>query len=598
MGTFFTQEDTPELYDDKEPAPGVVTPAGLTNSNLPRALDFNRLKAALFDAREADRRTVKSWNEGIRFDNSTDDTAAWNALLSDFGSRSGTIIVPDNATSRVTGLTYVGSPSYGLVLRGESGAAHTGARILYTGAAGGTLFRTRGMCRSSFWGVDFDANNLAKYAFLMEYNSDNNGGAFYNSFFGCKFANANGVGSAAFGIGTLLVDTFQASDTKFFACEFDGTAANSAAGVKTLVGGNVKNFWFFGCRNNGSQIPYDFTQASGTYNVTGGFCGNFTNTAFKVGPTGHLSASGIQVETSGSDQARFLDGSASANDSSASLINCEVNVKAPDDDMVVRWYGALTIMGGRFHNSRQGAQTNIPKIAIAAQDDIGVTGPGSVTSLGAYYANVSADGYAPFYDDGGNALLGTDNARLNRRQVFSRGDYGGLFGSGTLGRLRNVDGDYHSVNVLETRNGGKAPTYSGRTTDSKASWTFSYTDFQVAATEKEIDLFEPTRLEHLRGFSVEVTQAFGGTAGTITLQIGDTIGGAEVMTAQNVKLVAVFDGASFMGVEYAAAMDAQGYYVQLAGVARIKLRMISGSGNLSGLNAGSVTIKWERDPMP
>lgn len=53
MGTFVTQPTTPELYDDKSPAPGAQLPTGWTVDNVTEADNLNDIQAALLDCRAA-----------------------------------------------------------------------------------------------------------------------------------------------------------------------------------------------------------------------------------------------------------------------------------------------------------------------------------------------------------------------------------------------------------------------------------------------------------------------------------------------------------------------------------------------------------------
>ena len=53
MGTFVTQQATPDLFATKVPAPGAVIPPGLTAANVVQAADMNALEGALLDARDA-----------------------------------------------------------------------------------------------------------------------------------------------------------------------------------------------------------------------------------------------------------------------------------------------------------------------------------------------------------------------------------------------------------------------------------------------------------------------------------------------------------------------------------------------------------------
>ncbi len=533
-------------------------------------------------------------------DGVADDTTAFQAAIDYFenGNFSGVLEIPTGTYRISSTLTYIGSNTTSIHFRGDTDMYAKGSTLLWVGAAAGTLFNTKGMVKSTFQDINFHGNEIAKYVFHQQSNQPDAGSASYgNKWLRCTITGATGTGSGCMVVGTSGgSETHQVSEGDYHSCSIGG--ANAKAAFLQLTNGNTKNFRFWGGEINRGEVLVNCTLASGSYEFSGVFFGAASSKFLKFGSTAFISMIACEAETSGSDQAIWLEGAATSNPGSCSMIACDINIKGPNDDLCIKWYGGLTIEGGQFWNSRQGETTNLFKIAVAAQLTPGLSGPGSISSHGAYYPNALS--YAPFYDDGGNAIAGTDDARANPYQVESIGDYGGLW-DGTKLRLKNYKGYYpEEFGPYQARESGKTPTYSGRPTQCVHRWDFTFTDFQAAAVNKTIDLLRPRDgAEVLCKAYLTCGTAFAGTAGTLQMRVGTSPGGQEVLLAKDVK-TAAFEKYGKDSADLGTALTtgiSQGGYLDTTPY-NMKVQLVSGSGNLSGLTAGACTIWIVTEHLP
>jgi hypothetical protein len=133
---------------------------------------------------------------------------------------------------------------------------------------------------------------------------------------------------------------------------------------------------------------------------------------------------------------------------------------------------------------------------------------------------------------------------------------------------------------------------TGEVRDTIFKVTASFTAFQAAATTADITLGTLPAKSQLLGIVADVTQAFAGTAGTIALTVGKSAGAAEYLASADVKTAAVTKGLADadLGTAMTRAAAIQGGAFSWAGTQIVSARITSGSGNLTGLNAGSVTF--------
>jgi len=527
---------------------------------------------------------------GIKLDGTTDDTRGWtDALEAVYAGDTDLIRIPPGVSLVTTPLTARGSPTKGAAFLGLSAALHTGVRIKYVGdPTNEALWTSRGLTNSVFSNIYFDANQLAGFGHLLASDQVNGGGCFYNRFYNCMFGNSpTGADKAPLGLGEPGI-AYQVSELDFYSCHFLGAFGVSTQSVLQRNNGNCKNFRFMGGSCAYSEIGFNFALSSGSYMLHGIFIGGTSDNAIKTGPNGFFSIHAVEVETFG----RFLTGSAGANSAAYDISACDVNVQTDVDDVVISVGGALSLTGNSFRNDRTGSSE--PRIACAAQASPGTAGPGSIHSVGNFFQ--FASDVAPFYDQSGNKLLGSDFSAQVEHQVNSLFDYGGV--AGALGRLRNV-GPFVDTDILSSRQHAKAPVYTGRPTRSASRYNYTFSDFQVAALTKDFVLCQPRDGERVCAVYLSYS-GFTGTAGTLKFRVGSTVGGQEFLldTLDAVSQTVDRYGRLPASLGSALTTDAsQGGYVS-SGAYNPRIRLTSSSGNLSGLSAGTVSVWVITEQLP
>lgn len=521
-------------------------------------------------------------------DGTTDSTGAWLEALSELSnnSRYKMLTVPA-FTYCVSGeLDLIGGSTKGVHVVGLGGPIYTGPRLKWTGAAGQYMFRGKGVCNSRFDNMDFDGNLLVDFPAAFESNQANGGsGSYYNKFFACSFRNPRGTQTDSGCFGWAAPGTaYQVSEYDFYSCHWYGDAVTSKNAFFQRNNGNAKNLRIFGGSMNFCETLLNVALSSGAYTVHGVFLGGARSAYIKSGPNGHMSIHGCQAEAINFvDEAKFISGTAGSNGCGIDMAGCDVNIQAASDNIVISVGGPIALRGNNFLNSRSGG--SVSKIACSAQADPGSVGPGSIDSAGNFYRYSS--GYAPFYDQAGNSLLGSDYSAQLEHQVRSFGDYGG--DAGALVRLRNTGPFVHS-DILASRQHAKAPAYTGRLARSVSRYDYTFSDFQAAALTKDLVLNQPRDGERVCAIYLSVGIAFTGTAGTLKFRVGSTVGGTEFLLESADAGVQSFYGRDPAALGTALTTDlSQGAYVS-SGAYNPRIRLTSSSGNLSGLSAGTCSV--------
>lgn len=122
--------------------------------------------------------------------------------------------------------------------------------------------------------------------------------------------------------------------------------------------------------------------------------------------------------------------------------------------------------------------------------------------------------------------------------------------------------------------------------------TTAFGAWSAAALTKDITLATLPAKAVLCGIFADTTQAYAGVAGTIALTVGISAGGAELVVSHDVKSGVVTKGLADadLGTSINRANAVQAGLTKFSGTQTISARITSGSGNLSGLNAGSTTF--------
>jgi len=233
-----------------------------------------------------------------------------------------------------------------------------------------------------------------------------------------------GVDSAAIALGHAAAATSQVSEIDMYDVVLVGDhLGNSYYGIKTWVGGNVKNFKLTGGTISGFRYGVDWGAASGVFLAKGIILGNMTISDFRVG-SGNLHIDSVESETS---NARFVVGSTGANPGSLVITNSSWQAAAPPDDVIIEYSGHVTLMGNTFFNYR--TPSSYPKIRVGGNLLMTSTDSGAgITSIGNFYQNAPR-GPAPFIDGSGNGLIASTGHYVGKDlAATSIGDYGGTGG--------------------------------------------------------------------------------------------------------------------------------------------------------------------------
>jgi hypothetical protein len=370
-----------------------------------------------------------------------------------------TIVVKGNSSAAPVsiGATPFGAPAFNTPR----------TRFKWTGADNTTMFYCESFNKGMFQGIDFFGNDKAGCGvhFAASTYADpailaaSSGWGMEN----CAVKNFKpGVaGNACVKIGTdpALTGglTFQSSEGVFRRCDFVGESTGAAgfswaglavAGIKTMSGGNCKNFAAYDCTFNVCETAIDWTAASGNFVVTN-MNGANVQTVFRQSD-GHLVVIGGDVESGNVVDFYVLRGTGGGGNTYADIRGLEaLGTKPGADQYLMDWAGQLHLYGNLFSASLAGG-AYVPFRLKAG----GGTTWNNITSEANWYGE--ATDYAPFYDGSGNQLApipgvyGGENA-LN---VRSWGDLGGPISSNPV-PLENFDlsgvkffrGEFSSPNV-------------------------------------------------------------------------------------------------------------------------------------------------------
>jgi hypothetical protein len=140
---------------------------------------------------------------------------------------------------------------------------------------------------------------------------------------------------------------------------------------------------------------------------------------------------------------------------------------------------------------------------------------------------------------------------------------------------------------------GVTVAYNGLHARGSYKVTVDFTAFQAAALTTDVTLATLPAKAKLLSVIADTTVAFAGPAGTLALTCGKTAGGAEFLASHDVKTAAVTKGladADLGGSLNRANAIQGGHTASWSATTPLQCRLTSGTGNLSGLTAGSVTF--------
>jgi hypothetical protein len=415
------------------------------------------------------------------------------------------------------------------------------------------------------------------------------------SFLNCHISVSEGASTVGILVGNVTSSsTMQVSETQFRKISLTGNNTGGGSGLKFLTGGNVKNHTIEECNFNILTNGVNITATSGAYYVKRCEFSNIV-TADIVFGQGFLTVEGCECEDSG---AMFISGTSSNNPGAIVAINNAWQSAAGADDVVISCGGALTLIGNQFNNSRTGS--SIPKIKV---NDLGFGGNNfahNVTSIGNFYQHAQ-DATGIFLDSSSNTFdFSSQGINALALRLTSIGDTGGATGA-----MRNIPPFVGCLSVLgssafiNSQTSGLTNNAIGRVSQTYQKVTVPYTVLTAAALSQDVQLWDLSAKTKVVGIYADVTTAFAGITGTITIQVGmnsatwnDLLVNFDAQTAVITRGLADAD----LGAVITRAAAIQGGYVKsFTGDNPVKAKFQSAVGNfgvagVTSLTQGSVTF--------
>jgi Pectate lyase superfamily protein len=401
----------------------------------------NPSKIAIFDLRlqtiSTECQSVKSF--GAKGNGKTDDTRSLQAALTHFSQKktiqTGCIYIPQGTYVISDTLKYVGTNTAGIHIQGDVGGTRglTGTRILWRGPAGGTVMDYRAISGGLLENFEVDGGGLAAYGIVIEWDSASGRGASGNLLRRISCGGVAGPESACVAIGDI--QSHQSDGIVFENCVFHGRDDGSSVyGIKTLGGGNVKDFHIVG--GNISEFQYGASFTNGAVTVFGTQLSNNRVADWQGGAFPFT----IVGTTSESYGGVFFVATMGRNFGNLTAIGNLWNGVTPPDDVIINNQGGIYLEGNSFGNRR--TATSVP---IVRSDSVlyrDVTAKSGIWSVNNFYLN--AIDHAPLFY-GETDIIGMSPANIPTAAIDSHHDRGG--DSGSLVRLREVWSGYPATQL-------------------------------------------------------------------------------------------------------------------------------------------------------
>lgn len=355
------------------------------------------------------------------------------------------------------------------------------------------------------------------------------------------------------------------------------------AAFRYITGGNVKNHRISRCGSNGTAVGVAAEQVSSGVDIDNLTTANHTDVVVLCNGS-NLIMNSVQFE----GVAQFLRGNNGANAYSATMINCSYEGEAPaTDDLVIDYGGSLIMSGCYFRNNR--TPTAKPVIKVSDVPGFYATGthPSSFSSTGCYYHNALS--LAEVLIDGSNNVVDFGSYMVARKvRLFSMGDYS------NYGNFTNLTGHLSALNASLSKDGAPAGVTIDVMGELNATYwkvTIPVAAVQIGALTNDITIATVPARTRIVSAVLDVTTPFTGSAGTVTAKLGTSTGGDELVLAGDVKTGTAQFGTTDaqLGAGLARATAVNGGLWSWAG-GTLKVRFTSGSGNLSTVTAGSLSV--------
>jgi hypothetical protein len=206
----------------------------------------------------------------------------------------------------------------------------------------------------------------------------------------------------------------------------------------------------------------------------------------------------------------------------------------------------------------------------------------------------------------GSANLNFNTSNSTRWQITSAGHLlasgsDNTFDIGATGATRPRSLYLGAPSVTAAGGTGITVNNSGEVRIQTYKVTMTNAAFSAAATTADVVVATLPAKSKVKSVIAEVTAAFTGSAGTVTLQLGKTTGGAEYIVAFDAKTATVTKGLvdADLGTSINRANAVQGGDIpSWSATTNISARCTSGTGNTSTITAGSVTFYITTEIFP
>ncbi len=415
-----------------------------------------------------------------------------------------------------------------------------------------------------------------------------------NVFQRCTFSVPGGATSTGMLCGNFITSTVQVSDFEFHDCNFvgTGTPGTSYSGMRTVVGGNIKNYLLNNCVFIGFAKGIAGEAFSGSVHILYPTFANTTIVDILANGASNIYIDNYESESNGQ---AMLIGSGGANAQGATIIQSTYQSGIPTDFYVIKWFGNLTLINNTFFSQASSGPTFqvAPRIQNGgiSNGSASTLVPSATTSIGNYFQ--WGDPNVPvFYDGSNNPIDYGDFSVASQSRLFQVNDYG------DTGQYPQRIGDLSCISSamsLQNVSPGVNVVNSGLVSEVTHSITIPYTAFQTGSTSKMLTLWSTPPRTKITGVIADVTAAFGGTAGTLNMVVGDNVNATnEFLLTFDVKSAPITRG--LINADLGAALNSatiptlDGYCQGWVGGDQVTVTLSSSSGNLSGLTVGSVTI--------
>lgn len=589
---------------------------------------------------------------GVRYDNSSSRTLAKNNIalqaMADWATTEVTankhpqVIVEPREICFSTTIVFHGTQGGSLSLTSQiPSGGHPfdvpAARFTWHGANDGTMFFYEQMNKALIDGIELNGNNVA--GILLNLSATKYGDPttlkatssvrVRSSRFCFVRPGVDGNVCVSLGTDPALTggNTYQQSEVSFQNCDFIGESPGApgfdwsnlkAACWRTQSGGNCKNFSLMDCQFAFARYAVDWAASSGDL-----FISNLNNADCQTMLRQHDSQSvvmGGDNETGDTPDFKLLEGSGGGGITSCTLDGLQAFVFLEGSTgLMIDWGGQLQISGCTLSNMNTSVHGGIVgnpwnmhvTSGVRSFGNAFMCANGNASPAGTYakFVDGSNNPYAPipgssFYTYGGPSPV-TSQADKFTTDLSSGGlAYCKDFSSQDVGPRKLYTKQGINLALPGTTSGGNASLIvdEGRVGRAWFRYTYPYTAFQTSITTADLQIGTFQQNQRIYQMRANVTTPFAGTAGTLNLRAGYNVTGDDrIFQDKDVKTAAVIIGddpadlnSGAGGLGTAAALHS-GLNPGPSAQWTLALRLTSGSGALSGLNAGSVTFEIEME---